>query len=171
MGGLESRLLLKKPLRERSALVYVLIALIPYSKPNLLLAYKPGLFFRELEKVSKYKESTLRAAYSRAYQQKLIERNDNLAQLTTKGRLKIAGFVAEKLEGNAQLMIIFDIPEDQSSKRQKLRKIFKEWQIVQIQKSVWVTGKDYREELKNLVAEMDLYGYVELYECARLFPR
>lgn len=162
---------MKKPLRERSALVYVLIALIPYSKPNLFLAYKPYLFYRELEKISRYKEATLRAAYARARQQKLIEHEHNLVRLTTKGRRKIAGFVAEKLEGDAKLMIIFDIPEDQSGKRQKFRNILKNWQIVQVQKSVWVTNKDFREELKELIREMDLYGYVELYECAPIYSK
>lgn len=162
---------MKKPLRERSALVYVLIALIPYSKPNLLLAYKPALFYRELEKISKYKESVLRAAYARAQQQKLIEQQHNIVRLTAKGRRKIAGFVAERLEGNAHLMIIFDIPEDESAKRRKLRKILKEWQVKQVQKSVWVADRDYREELEELIAEMELFEYVQLYECARLFPK
>ena len=157
---------MKKPLRERSALVYVLIALIPYSKPNLLLAYKPALFFRELEKISKYKEKTLRAAYDRARQQKLIEHQQKIVQLTSKGRRKIAGFVAEKLEGDAKLMIIFDIPENQSAKRQKFRNILKDWQVVQVQKSVWVTNKDFRDELAELIREMDLGGFVKLYECA-----
>lgn len=162
---------MKKPLRERSALVYVLIALIPYSKPNLLLSYKPGLFYRELEKISRYKESALRAAYARAREQKLVEHNKNLIQLTAKGRRKIAGFVAERLEGNAHLMIIFDIPEDKSAKRRKLRKILKEWQVKQVQKSVWAADRDYREELEELIAEMELFEYVQLYECARLFPK
>lgn len=162
---------MKKPLRERSALVYVLIALIPYSKPNLLLSYKPSLFYRELEKISRYKESALRAAYARAREQKLVEHNKNLIQLTAKGRRKIAGFVAEKLEGDAKLMIIFDIPEDQSGKRQKFRNILKNWQVVQVQKSVWVTNKDFRDELHELIREMDLQGFVELYECVPIYSK
>ena len=162
---------MKKTLRERSALVYVLVALIPYSKPNLLLAYKPGLFFRELEKISRYKQATLRAAYSRAQQQGLIEQDKNLMVLTAKGRRKVVPFVAEKLKGEAQLMIIFDIPEDQAIKRRKFRKVLKDWQVKQVQKSVWVTSKDYREELVAVVKELQLGGYVELYVCARHFPK
>lgn len=161
---------MKKPLRERSALVYVLVALIPYSKPNLLLAYKPGLFFRELEKVSRYKQSTLRAAYWRAQKEGLIETNKNLSVLTVKGQRKIAPFMAEKLKNDARLMVIFDIPEDQKAKRQKLRQILKKWQFRQVQKSVWMTGKDYREELVDLIKELNLIGCVEIYECARHFP-
>ena len=152
-------------------MVYVLVALIPYSKPNLLLTYKPNLFFRELEKISRYKESTLRAAYWRARQQKLVEQYKNIPVLTARGRRKVAPFVAEKLGSKAQLMVIFDIPEDQTAKRRKFRRVLKEWQFRQVQKSVWATGKDYRDELVELVKELDLNGYVEFYECARHFPK
>lgn len=166
---------MKKPLREKSALVYVLIALIPYSKPNLLLSFKPSLFFRELEKISRYKQKTLREAYYRAQQQGLIERRaqqaEDIALLTAKGRRKVAGFVAQELQGNAKLMIIFDVPEDESDKRRRFRSILKQWQIKQVQKSVWATDKDYREELIELIKELELSGCVELYECARLFPK
>ena len=68
--------------------------------------------------------------------------------------------------GDAKLMIIFDIPEDLSAKRQKFRNILKDWQVVQVQKSVWVTNKDFRDELAELIREMDLGGFVKLYECA-----
>ncbi len=63
----------KRSLSRRSPLVYVLVALVPYTQPNLLLAFKPGLFFIELEKVSRYKQATLKAAYWRAQRQGLIE--------------------------------------------------------------------------------------------------
>jgi DNA-binding transcriptional regulator PaaX len=161
----------KKPLRERSPLVYVLVGLIPYSKPNLLLSYKPSLFFKELEKVSRYKQSALKAAYWRAQQQGLIEQYKNIPILTKKGQLKIAPFIAEKLESEAKLMVIFDVPEDQALKRRKLRQVLKEWRFTQVQKSVWMTDRDYREELIEIIKELHLVGCVELYECARHFPR
>ncbi len=161
---------MEKPLRERSALVYVLIALIPYSKPNMLLAFKPHLFFNELEGISRYKQAVLRSAYWRAQREGLIEQRQNLLVLSDKGRRKIAPFVAENLQ-NSQLMVIFDIPEDQSLKRQKFRHILKTWRFRQVQKSVWATNKDYREELLDLIKELDLGDYVELYECVRQFPK
>ena len=161
----------KKPLRERSALVYVLIALIPYSKPNLLLSYKPGLFYQELERISRYKEKTLKAAYERAQQQGLIERQENLVRLTAKGRRKIAPFVAENLGGSAYPMVIFDIPEDKINTRRKFRSVLIEWNFRQIQKSVWMTGKDLRDEVVEVVKEMNLGEYVQIYESARLFPK
>ncbi|OVE79343.1 hypothetical protein BVY00_00745 [bacterium G20] len=161
---------MKKSLRERSPLVYILVALIPYSKPNLLLAFKPGLFFRELEKVSRYKQSTLKVAYWRAQQQGLIEQQQNIIAITDKGRRKIMPFLAENLDGVGELMVIFDIPEGLKSKRQKFRQILKEWQFAQIQKSVWATKKDYRQELIELIKELDIGDYVQLYESFRHFP-
>ena len=160
---------MKKPLRERSALAYVLVALIPYSKPNLLLSFKPNLFFRELEKISRYKESTLKAAYRRAQEQEFVKRHENIVALTARGRRKVAPFTAEDLE-DGKLMVIFDIPEDQRSKRRQLRQILKEWQFVPVQKSVWLTGKDYKDELVELIKELRINQYVKLYECIRKFP-
>lgn len=162
---------MKRPLRERSALVYVLIALIPYSKPNLLLAYKPALFFRELEKISKFKEKTLRAAYARVQRQGLIEEQKNLIRLTAKGKHKVMPFVAKNLDGLAYLMVIFDIPEDKINTRRKFRLILIGWNFRQVQKSVWMTGKDLRNEVVDVVKEMDLGEYVQIYESARLFPK
>lgn len=37
----------------KSALSFILIACIPYSEPGFMLAYKPNIFFNELEKISK----------------------------------------------------------------------------------------------------------------------
>ena len=162
---------MNKPLRERSALVYVLLGLIPYSKPNLLLTFKPGLYFRELEKISRYKQAALRSAYWRAQQRGLIEQRQNLLVLTAKGRRKVAPFAAEDLSGGGQLMVIFDIPEDLSPKRQKFRQVIKQWQFRKVQKSVWVTDKDYRQELVELIKELNLREYVQLYECSRQFPK
>ena len=162
---------MSKLLRERSPLVYVLVGLIPYSKPNLLLTYKPGLFFRELEKASRYKRATLESAYRSAQKQKLIERHDNVIRLTDRGRRKVAPFTAKELHGQASLMIIFDIPEDDINTRRKFRTVLKEWQCKQIQKSVWMTGKDLIEEIVEVVKEMGLSDYVQIYECARRFPK
>lgn len=161
--------------KPKSALAFVLLGLVPYSRPNMLLAFRPNQFFNELEKISRYKQATLRAAYWRAQQQDLIkqkiEQDKNVVRLTEKGRRKIALFVAEKLKSDASLMVIFDIPEDQSSSRRKFRQVLKDWQFSQVQKSVWMTDKDYHEELIEVIKELGLDNYVELYECARHFPK
>lgn len=162
---------MKKSLRERSALVYLLVALIPYSKPNLLLTYKPRQFFWELEKASRYKKSTFQTAYSRGLKHGLIELHDNLPRISAKGLRKITPFIAQRLSSGARLMIIFDIPEDQFASRRKFRNILKMWQVEQVQRSVWITDRDYREELLEVIQELQLDNCVELHESARLYPR
>src|SRR5438105_3455226 len=114
---------MKKRFRERSPLIYVLVALIPYSSPNLLLTYKPGLFFYELEKVSRYKRSTLKKAYERGIKNGLIVQQSSIPRLTVLGKRRLAPFVASRLSQDASLMIIFDIPEDMANKRRVLRSL------------------------------------------------
>lgn len=170
MGGLESKSM-KKPLRERSALVYVLVALIPYSKPNLLLAYKPSLFFRELEKISRYKQSVLRNAYYRGLKNGMINDQSGRPALTYLGKRKVAPFVATQLGLNASLMVIFDVPEKRAADRRSFRLLLQQWQFEQVQKSVWVSSYDFRESLVEAVEELKLTGCVEIHENARLFPK
>src|SRR3989344_2589051 len=161
----------KKLLRERYPLAYVLIGLIPYSKPNMLLAFKPGEFFRELEKVSRYKRSTLESAYYRAQQDQLIKLNKKIIRLTEQGRHKIAPFVAKKLRGKSYLLVIFDIPEDRTDTRRKFRQVLKEWQFIQVQKSVWLSDRDLGKEVAKIVKEMGLSQHVQIYESVRHFPK
>lgn len=170
MSGLGSESM-KKPLRERSSLVYVLVALIPYSKPNLLLSYKPGLFFRELEKVSHYKRSTLQKAYYRGINSGLISNQDNGPRLTALGKRKVAPFVASKLGSNASLMVIFDIPEKRAADRRILRALLRQWNFKQVQKSVWVSGYDFREPLIEAITQLKLAEHVQIHENALLFPK
>lgn len=90
--------------------------------------------------------------------------------LTSKGLREIKPFIAKKLK-NAQLMVIFDIPERQASLRQQLRLLLKEWNFRQVQKSVWVTEYDYKDTLLEIIAEQRLKAYVQLYEAARINSR
>jgi DNA-binding transcriptional regulator PaaX len=161
----------KKPLRERSPLVYVLVALIPYSKPNLLLAYKPSQFFRELEKISRYKQSVLKKAYNRGVGRGLINQRSSVPKLTSLGQQKIAPFTATKLGKNASLMVIFDIPEDRASARRHLRTLLRQWNFEPVQKSVWISNYDFRDVLVKAVEELDLGGCVEIHESARIYPK
>lgn len=162
---------MKKPLRERSPLIYVLVALIPYSRPNLLLAYKPSQFFRELEKISRYKQSTLRKAYDRGIKSGLIDRQPKAPGLTSLGKQRVAPYVATKLGKNAILMVIFDVPESRANARRSLRTLLYQWNFEQVQKSVWVSSYDFREALVKAVHELDLAGCVEIHESARIYPR
>lgn len=161
---------MKKPLRQRSSLVYVLVALIPYSKPNLLLTFRPSQFFKELEKVSKYRRETLRDAYRRGVRSGYIKQVDEQPKLTSLGKRRAQPFVATKLAQNSRLMVIFDIPEQQAGLRQQFRGLLRQWQFEQVQKSVWLSEYDYREALIEAIGELNLVGCVEIHESARHFP-
>lgn len=146
--------------------------LLPFSRENLLLAYKPGKFFYELSKISGHREPTLRAAFNRAKQSGLIEIDDNaLPRLTAKGKIKAAPFVSKKLTNKGQLLVIFDIPVIRGSTRRDFRQLLKNLGFKQVQQSVWVTSYDRRDSIIEAIAEYQLDGYVEFYEAARLYPK
>lgn len=152
-----------------STLQYLLLALVPYSRPNLKLVFKPSLFFQDLDKIEKIKMANAKNAYYRAIRIGLIEIDESgIPRLTSKGRLKVQPFIAEKLSKNANLMIIFDIPEEESWKRRYLRLLLKELRFRQVQKSVWLSEYDHRELLVAEVEQNCLQDYVKMYEAACL---
>ncbi len=154
--------------RKHSALVHILRALIPYTEENLLLSFSPNRFFNELEKSSGYNKSTLRNTYDRARRDGYI--NKQSPRLTKEGELKIQPFIATRLGGHGKLMVIFDVPEDRANDRRRLRTMLKEWNFRQVQKSVWESDMDYEEPLIDVIAELKLGRYVEIFEGARIFP-
>ena len=157
-----------KPRRE-SAITFILKGLIPYTEPNLMLAFKPSLFFAELEKISRYKRRALEVAMYEARRQKLIEKkieqHQNIIRLTELGQKTLRPFVAEQLGDNAKLMIIFDIPEDMAPTRARLRRVLRSWDFEVIQKSVWLTTYDHRQSVNELIEELEIESYVQLFEC------
>lgn len=157
--------------RKKSALTQVLLALIPYSKQNLLLSYSPNRFFNQLERESGYSVETLKTAYKRANKKGLLKENHQSPRLTKRGYREIWPFVATKLGSHAHLMVIFDVPEEFRGRRQKFRRLLKEWQFKQVQKSVWVTDMNYQEALLEVIDDLKLGSFVEIYESARLFPK
>lgn len=157
-----------RTIKEKSALIYLLKALIPYSKQNMQLGFKPNAFFNDLEKISKYKRRSLENAFYRAERQKLITRREHIVQLTEAGSHAVQPFVAKRLNKGAELMVIFDIPEDMAAIRARFRRTLRVWKFRQVQKSVWVSGYDHKAPLKDILKEMDIADYVILYECSRI---
>lgn len=155
---------------KKSALVFVLKGLIPYSRENLMLAYKPNMFFNELGKISGYRQETLKNAYWRAKKEGLVEERSNISSLTNKGLKEVRPFTAKSLGKKARLIIMFDIPEKQAAKRQYLRDMLKSLEFKQVQKSVWATNLDHKSLLIEAIAELKLEGCVEIHESIRLFP-
>lgn len=151
--------------------MYVLTALIPYSKSNLQLSFKPNAFFNELEKISKYKRNTLQTAMWRARQRGYIEREGSLVRITEKGLKKVKPYEAKKLNKEASLIIIFDIPEELAPLRRRLRLLLREWKFIQVQKSVWASKYDYKKLLINAVEEMEIENFIQIFEGAKLYPK
>lgn len=155
----------------KSTLQYVLLGLIPYTQANLKLAFQPGKFFADLEKIDRIKRTNARNAYYRALKDGLFELDaSNAPRLTEAGLRKVELFIAKKISRQGKLMIIFDIPETEAWKRQRLRLLLKELHFEQVQKSVWQSEYDYRETLIAEVKRHKLGKHVQIYESARLFP-
>jgi DNA-binding transcriptional regulator PaaX len=145
---------------------YILSGLIPYTEANLKLAFAPNAFFNDLEKLDTIKanKKALKSAYYRAIKKGLVKIDDSgIPRLTEKGLRKTKTFKPKKLKG-AKLMIIFDIPEEERPKRQRLRALLRELAFRQVQKSVWVSDFDHREYIRAEINEAQLQGCVELFE-------
>jgi CRISPR-associated endonuclease Cas2 len=156
----------------KTTLEYLLLALVPYTEPNLKLAFRPSMFFNDLEKIARINKRTLQSAYTRAQKAGLIEFDEQrIPRLTTKGARRVQRFSAKHLGKHARLMVIFDIPEDESWKRQRLRRLLRELDFQQIQKSVWASEYDHRELLLAEVKEYRLESYIQIYESARIYPK
>jgi DNA-binding transcriptional regulator PaaX len=153
--------------KKMSTKKFLLLAIVPYSQPGLMLAYKPSLFFNELERLSGTSSATFRVAFSRAKQSGLITQNNNNISLSLRARQIVQPFVAQKLPRGV-LVVMFDIPEDLANKRQQLRLLLKELRFKQIQKSVWSSDMDYREIMIDTIDGLSIQDYVMLYEAARI---
>ena len=150
----------------RSSTHYILSGLIPYSEANLKLAFKPNAFFNDLEKLGEIKanKAALKTAYYRAIKQGLVVIDGGgIPRLTDKGLRQTKKYQPQKLK-NATLMIVFDIPEAEKAKRQRLRLLLRELSFQQIQKSVWMSEFDHREYIRAEIKDFGLETYVELFE-------
>ena len=156
--------------KPKTALGYILLSLMPYSRANLLLATHPHRFFNELEQLSGYKHRTLVATFQRAKKTGYLHQEENLLKLTEKGRRFVQPYVAEKLNKDVLLFIIFDIPEQQAFARRRLRLLLRQWHFSQIQKSVWASQYDFREPLVEAIKELALEDHVQLFKGAKLYP-
>lgn len=80
-------------------------------------------------------------------------------------------YIATKLAKQARLMVTFDIPEENSHLRRQLRQLLREWHFEQVQKSVWISQYDYGSVLVEAIEELGLGECVQVFECARLYPK
>ncbi|MBC7943495.1 hypothetical protein H7X68_03300 [Candidatus Saccharibacteria bacterium] len=153
---------------KKSALTYMLLAFVPYTRQNLLLSFRPNQFFNELEKTSGHSTTTLRTTFSRAKKDNLITLDNDQVSLSLKGRQIIQPFIAQDLNNGEQLMVIFDIPEDFANLRRKLRILLRQLEFQQVQQSVWMSDKDHREILAESIKNLQMDDWVQLYKSARI---
>lgn len=146
-----------------STLAYILKGLIPYTDPNLKLTFKPHLFFADLEKIHNKKAKVTRSAYYRAIKRGLIYIDNGNPRLSDKAIARLKVYEPKKLK-NARLMVIFDIPENSRSDRDRLRALLRECRFRMVQKSVWMTEYDCLEYIKMELKEKNLDRYVAVYE-------
>lgn len=147
---------------------YILEALIPFSEPNMKLAFKPKLFFNDLDRLHAATEKAARNAFHRARKEGLIEVDDQgIPRLTNKGLNALQPFQAKQFSGG-QLMVIFDIPESERWKRRQLRATLREFSFKQIQQSVWISDLDCAEYIKDQVKNLNLSKNVRIYEASPL---
>lgn len=149
------------------ALIYVLRGLLPPTRENVLLSFKPGLFFAELSKVSGYKQKTLEQSFYRARRNGLIS-DDVIPRLTKYGQQKIQPYIAQKLGKNARLLLIYDIPEHMEAERRALKRLLHNLDFELVQQSVWATNIDHRETIRHAIKELGIEGCVQIYESIRL---
>ena len=154
-----------------SALKYLLKALIPYSEANLKLSFSPGSFFADLEKIDakkRYSRGHWQNTYYKAKKAGLIDTNGTTPYLTSRGKAVLDLYKPKHFANNAQLMVIFDIPETQASKRRSLRRTLQKLSFTQVQRSVWISSYDSRDYLASELAWLGIDEYVQIYEVSKL---
>ncbi|MBP9761621.1 hypothetical protein KBD11_00980 [Candidatus Saccharibacteria bacterium] len=149
------------------ALIYVLRGLFPPTRENVLLSFKPSLFFAELSKVSGYKQQTLQQSFYRARKNGLVS-EDAMPRLTNQGRQQIQPYIAKKLGNNAHILLIYDIPEYMEAERRALKRLLHSLDFELVQQSVWATDIDHRETIRLIVKKLDIEECVQMYESIRL---
>ena len=147
-----------------SSTKYILSGLVPFTDANLKLAFKPNLFFNDLAKISGRKEATLRNEFYRLKAKGYFKVSDyKHIELSDKAILELQRYQPQQLT-NAVLMVIFDIPEVERSKRNYLRITLRQLKFEQVQKSVWVTKYECRDYLNNEIKLNNLQQYIHIYE-------
>lgn len=155
----------------RSSTHYILSALLPYTEANLKLAFKPNKFFNDLEKLDEIKaeKKSIKANYYRLIKTGMIKLDDKgKPTLSKKGLKKLTPLTPKRLDKNKKILVAFDIPEKERSKRDALRTLLKELRFKQIQLSVWETDYDYADYLNSEILEYDLDKYVSIYQAVKI---
>lgn len=146
-----------------SILSYILLGLVPYTRPNMLLTFRPNQFFHELELTSGISQLKLKAAYRYAQSNHFISRVDNRVSLSLKARQRIQSHTARQLGNGWRLMVAFDIPESEAVKRRKLRELLRLLEFTKFQQSLWISSMDHRKIIMESIIDLGISRYVQLF--------
>jgi len=150
---------------DHAVLKAVLKAFLPYSRENIMLSYKPGKFFNYLdylEKQTKASRRSLSSTISRAKRNGLLKVDENGNTITSwRGKIKLS--IKPTNKTRHLLIIVFDIPEISRKNRDLLRLYLKTTQCEQVQKSVWKTRYDIYDELTEIIEDLYISDYVNLF--------
>ncbi len=154
--------------KRKSVTAEILKALVPYSEQNLKLAFKPGLFFRDLEHLTQANRNTLAATMSRAKRVGWVIERNGVPILSKTGRAKIQEVSkADLLQG--WLLLTYDIPETRRADRDRLASDLKRLNFKRLQKSTWYTNEDYVDALKELITNLKIGQHVCLFLAAHVY--
>ena len=147
--------------RPNSVIIELLKAMVPYSEQNLKLAFKPKLFFNDLERATFANRDTIKTTFNRALRIGYIISQDGNPILSELGRAKIPDCFRPPLLRD-WLIIAFDIPESRRYVRTALRVELKRRGFQQLQKSVWFSKYDYANEMDKIVVALKISCHVKL---------
>mgnify|MGYP003382223627 CR=1 FL=1 len=149
--------------KKRSAMSYVVEALIPFTDANMKLSFAPSAFFRELAETTDTDSERLRRAYYRAKRSGVVRYVDGHFAIDPAYIEKAQRNSVQRLQDGQSMLVIYDIPEDLAPKRRELRSLLRELEFAQVQKSVWQTPYNHLEPVLATIAMLHIKPYVQVF--------
>ena len=143
------------------------------------------LFFEELAEYLKEREKFSKLIYKLKAEGLIYESKNSKLQLTSKGKSKLQKLKEKILgqkevdneatessehsnESQAELLIaIYDIPEYERLKRDRLRKTLEYFGFKFLQRSVWIKEGKVSERFIDLMKEIDVLDYLHLFKITK----
>lgn len=156
--------------KQHSTFHVLLRALMPYTKENLMLSFKPSQFFSELEKTTGSSRKSLQTAMSRAVKEGLVVRDGGVPVLTKSGeaRAKLIPSGDPMKDGN-YFLVVYDIPNEFDYARRRFALELRALGFKQYQKSFWVSQKNYTDAIVDIMTDLKIGRFVTLGTFARTY--
>lgn len=156
--------------KQHSTFHILLRALVPYTKENLMLSFKPSQFFSELEKTTGSSRKSLQTAMSRAVKEGFVERDSGVPVLTPKGQARIDKVPNGELmwDGN-YFLVVYDIPNEFDYARRRFALELRALGFKQYQKSFWVCKINHTEAITDIMVDLKIGPFVTLGTFAKTY--